>query len=53
MGLRMFGWKNIFFKKTNHHIDEDNSAKQAQQNYTNTDTAGEQLIQQQILRYDE
>jgi hypothetical protein len=44
MGLRMFGRKNIFFKKTYHCNDKNNSAEQAQQNDTNTNGMREQLI---------
>jgi len=53
MGLRMFGRKNVFFEKTHHNKNENNSAQQAQQKDTDTNTVREQLIQKEILRNNE
>jgi hypothetical protein len=49
----MFGRKNIFFKKTNHYINKNNRAEQAQQGNTDANAAGEQFIEKKILRNDE
>lgn len=49
----MFGRKNVFSEKTNHCINKNNSAQQAQQNNADANAAGEQFIEKKILRNDE
>ena len=48
MGLRMFRGKNIFFEETHHYDDKNYSAQQTQQNYADTNSSWEQLIQKKI-----
>ena len=53
MGLRMFNRKDVFFKETYYCDNGNNGTNQTQQNYTNTHTMREQLIEQKILRNNE
>lgn len=49
----MFSGKNIFFEKSHYGYDENDRAEQTQQEYTDPDAAGEQLIYKKILRNNE